>query len=295
MIIVEFVKGADYLCEKERTIYKMTSIRITVLSDNIPFENLEGEWGLSFFIEYNAGKYLLDTGASEKFISNAQKLGIDLSEVDAAVLSHAHYDHSLGMEAFFRINSKAKFNLSSNTRENCYAKKWFFRKYIGIERGILGRRADRITYISAPTEIEKGVWIVPRSTEGLGYLGKRNMLFIKENGRLVPDDFSHEQSLVFETEKGLVILNSCSHAGADVILSEVRKVFPDREIVAYLGGLHLATSSREIVEDVAKKIQSTGITDVVTGHCTGEKAFQLLKAILADNINQFHAGMVLEY
>jgi len=273
----------------------MAELKITVLSDNIPFENLEGEWGLSFFIEYNGRIYLLDTGASQKFLSNAQKLGIDISKVDCAILSHAHYDHSLGMEAFFNANTKAKFHLSANSRENCYFKKWIFRKYLGIERGILTRRSDRISYIDSVSQIESGVWIVPRSTTGLGYLGKRNMLYTKQDGKFIPDDFMHEQSLVFETSHGLVILNSCSHAGADVIISEVRDALPGKDIIAYLGGLHLATSSKEIVESVARKIQSTGITNVVTGHCTGEKAYKILKENLGDIVNQFHTGMVLEY
>lgn len=77
-------------------------MKVTVLVDNLRNGPLKGEWGLSFLIEYEKWKILLDTGASGLFARNARRLGIDLGEVDHAVLSHAHYDHSDGMSAFFR-------------------------------------------------------------------------------------------------------------------------------------------------------------------------------------------------
>ena len=273
----------------------MADIKITVLTDNIPHGDLEAEWGLSFLIDYKGKKYLLDTGASGKFITNARKLGLDIADVDCAVLSHAHYDHALGMEEFFKANEKALFYMSGNARENCYAKILFFKKYVGIERGILERRKDRIAFCSGVHRLDDGVWTVQHSTPGLDIIGKKSHMYALMNGRLIPDDFSHEHTLVFETAKGLVVMNSCSHAGAEVIISEVRKAFPGKDIAAFVGGMHLSMSSGSDVEDVAERIKSTGISKVITGHCTGDKAFKILKERLGDAVSQFHTGMTMEF
>ena len=82
-----------------------------VLIDNITKNDLISEWGLSFYIEYEGHKFLLDTGASGNFAENAKKMGINLEEIEYGVLSHAHYDHADGMPAFFEINENAKFYL----------------------------------------------------------------------------------------------------------------------------------------------------------------------------------------
>ncbi len=50
-------------------------MKATVLSDNIPFDNLGSEWGLSIYITYKDKKILLDCGASGLFLENAKKLG----------------------------------------------------------------------------------------------------------------------------------------------------------------------------------------------------------------------------
>lgn len=79
-------------------------MKATVLSDNIPAENLGCEWGLSIFIEYHGKHILLDAGASGLFLTNADVLGLNMKDVDFGVLSHAHYDHADGIPEFFRVN-----------------------------------------------------------------------------------------------------------------------------------------------------------------------------------------------
>ena len=142
-------------------------MKATILIDNIAKSPLKDEWGLSVFIEHEGKKILLDTGASALFRSNAKKLGADLSDVDCAVLSHAHYDHADGMEEFFNHNSKAKFYLKEECKENCYGRRFIFSKYIGIKKGILKGFSHRIEYVKGDTEIEKGVYLIPHKTENL--------------------------------------------------------------------------------------------------------------------------------
>lgn len=267
-----------------------------VLTDNISKSDLESEWGLSIYIEANDKKILLDTGKSGRFLKNAGTLGIDLSKVDYGVLSHAHFDHSDGMEDFFGANVTARFYLRESAAENCYHKILYpFGKYIGIKKGILSRYADRIEYVSGDYMLSEGIYLIPHKTPGLEKIGKEGKMYIKKDRFIVPDDFSHEQSLVIETAKGLVIFNSCSHGGVDNIINEVAKTFAGKKIYAVCGGFHLFSSSDAKIRALATRIRETGIERVFTGHCTGKRAFGILKEELGDMVTQICVGMELEF
>lgn len=270
-------------------------MKATVLVDNLEVENLSTEWGLCVYIEYGDKKVLLDTGSSDKFVQNAKALGSDLAEVDFGVLSHAHYDHADGMDAFFEANNKAKFYLRAGTGENCYHKLLFYNKYIGIKKGTLEKYKDRIVYAEGKAVLSEGIELTPHTTENLGEVGRKNSMYVKKGRKLIPDDFSHEQNLIFDTEKGLVIFNSCSHAGADNIILETQTAYPDKKICALIGGFHLFRSSEEEVRAFAKRVKETGIEKLYTGHCTGETGYQILKEELGDRVEQLKTGLVMEF
>ena len=271
-------------------------MKATVVVDNRGSGALSGEWGLCIYIEYGEKRILLDTGASDLFVQNAEKLGLDLAAVDAAVLSHAHYDHANGMEAFFRCNSRAKFYVGRTCGADCYFKKLFLRRYIGVPKTVLQDYRDRIVYAGKePMEILPGVHLVPHKTVGLERVGRRESMYRREDGRWVPDDFSHEQSLVLETEKGLVIFNSCSHGGAANIIREVAGMFPGKTVYAIIGGFHLYNKSKAEVRELAKEIQQTGIAYVCTGHCTKERAYQVLRRELGEKLHLLQVGLVMEF
>ncbi|MBQ0025394.1 MAG: hypothetical protein KBT00_06715 [Bacteroidales bacterium] len=108
------------------------------------------------------------------------------------------------------------------------------------------------------------------------------------------DDFSHEQTLVLKASDGLVILNSCSHAGVDIITDEVKRAFPGEPVKAYIGGFHLFRSSEDAVRGLASRIKKEGIGVLYTGHCTGNDAFSILSQELGGIIHQFHCGMEIQ-
>lgn len=269
-------------------------MRATVLVDNIASDELRGEWGLSIYIEYEGRNILLDTGASDLFLKNAANLGKDIASVDYAVLSHTHYDHSDGMRAFFTRNAAALFYLREGCGENCYAKKWIFRKYIGLPKGILAEYRDRVVYAQGDFSLCPGVSLVPHKTAGLEEIGRRNRMYLRTGDGWRPDDFSHEQSLVFDTADGLVIFNSCSHGGAAAIIDEVGRTFPGCPVRALVGGFHIFSLPEAEVRRLARAIKDTGVREIYTGHCTGDRAYRVLKEELGGMAHQLSVGLVIE-
>lgn len=84
-------------------------MRWTVLSDNRTNDSrLETEHGLSILLDTDRHRILLDTGASDVFIRNATRLGIDLSGVDYVFISHGHSDHAGGLKHLAEVNYKAR-------------------------------------------------------------------------------------------------------------------------------------------------------------------------------------------
>ena len=222
-------------------------MKVTVLVDNTPGAVLPGEWGLSFYIEYRGKTILLDAGLSGLFAENADRLGLDLGKVDAAVLSHAHDDHANGMDTFFERNSRAALYVAEGCGENCYDRPKLLFKYAGIPRGILKRHAGRIIRASGDMEITEGVRLLGHSTPGLEKQGRMEKMYLRQGLlKFIPDDFRHEQSLIFELDNGIAVFNSCSHAGADVIINEAMRAYPGRRILAMAGGFHLFNKSADL-------------------------------------------------
>lgn len=269
-------------------------MRMTVLIDNRENENLAGEWGLSIHIAYGGKQFLLDCGTTGAFAENAEKLGIDLGAVDYGILSHAHYDHSDGWDAFFAKNNQAKFYLRP-CGENCYSLKPTGLSYIGIRRGSLEAFRERLEFVNGEKELTPGVWLLPHTDPTVEEAGRRAKMFVLEGGELVPEKFSHEQSLIFRAEKGLVIFNSCCHGGAATIIREVQKRFPDETVYALVGGLHLFRSEPGEVRTLARQIRQTGISQVITGHCTGSQAMEILRSELGDKLTEMYSGLTVDF
>jgi len=266
------------------------TLEMTVLIDNVATEPLVGEWGLSILITADDRSILLDTGASHLFAQNAERLGIDLNSVDTGVLSHAHYDHADGMDTFFSLNQEAPFLVREGTRENCFGIKDGALHYIGIQSGILKQHEARIQYVSGVYKIADGLWLVPHRKSDYTAIAMRNDLYTVCGQDRRPDDFAHEQSLVVETEKGLVVFNSCSHAGMTNILADISEMLGREDVYAYVGGLHLYKMTDEELDLLCGEIQRTAIKHIFTGHCTGDHAFNYLQGRLGPGIRQFSSG-----
>ncbi|WP_172135047.1 MBL fold metallo-hydrolase [Adlercreutzia sp. ZJ473] len=268
-------------------------MRIRVLIDNNADEGLTCEWGLSLLVEHAGTTYLYDTGATGAFVANAKVLGVDLANVDACILSHAHFDHAGGLKSFADTNTDAPIYIASAAKENCYSRAKGDLEYIGIEPGLMSLLEDRIRPTSNLEQIGKGAYILGHDVSGYADAGAAQKMLIKVDDELVADDFTHEQSLILIDGDGIVVVNGCCHAGADVVVEEARRAFPGKPVKAVIGGLHLFDRNEEFVYSFAKKLADTGVSRVITGHCTGPYMPQLAET-LGDKLSAFVAGATFE-
>ena len=269
-------------------------MKATVLTDNTAREPLCGEWGLSVYIEHNGHTVLLDTGETDLFLQNARKLGVPIEDVEVGVLSHAHYDHSDGMPAFFEANRHAKFLLRAAAKQKCYDIGKEPPKYIGIRDGILETYGDRIVYLDRDAELYPGAWVIGHHTEGLAKQGERASMYTPDGNGWTPDAFQHEQSLVLEVDGGIAVFSSCTHAGAETVVLEAMERFPGRAVRALIGGLHLFIRTEEEVRALAGELRRLGVEKIITGHCTGDAAFAVLARELGSAVDTLYCGKIIE-
>lgn len=278
-------------------------MKVKVLVENTANGQCEGEHGLSLFAEYNGKNYIVDTGSTGLYSKNAKLMNVDLSTVEAAFLSHAHYDHSGGFNEFFEANKTAKVYL----QEKCKNKTYFkivgpIKKYIGIPEGLLTNFQDRFEYVDGYRELGDGIYILPHTTPNLIKRGEHAHMCAVVGDKVLFDDYSHEQTVVFEESDGLVCFNSCSHAGVENIIEEVKSVFPAKRIKAFFGGFHMmgalgpqtSNFKKEEVQAIANQLLTSSDAVFYSGHCTGEIAFAWLKEVMGDRIIAFHSGKVIE-
>ncbi len=231
---------------------------ITVLLENTTrTEDLNAEHGLSLYIEVNHRRILFDMGQTDLFARNADTLGIDLSAVDTAILSHGHYDHGGGLPTFLARNETAPVYLSRHAFGRYYNGTG---KYIGLDPAL----QDNPRFILTQGEIDLGDDITLRAEAplptvcDLGTFG----LTAEINGLRPPDPFRHEQYLLIREGNRRILISGCSHRGVLNIVDHFR---PD----ILVGGFHVSKMPTDNnLSDLAQKLAAYG-TDFYTCHCTG--------------------------
>lgn len=275
-------------------------MKITVLVENTGPSELKIEHGLSLYIEFNDKKYLLDAGPSDSFFKNAHALSIDLGRVDKAVLSHGHYDHGDGFMVFLNQYKDKVVYGAKNIFDDYYSGSGGSVHYIGLSSK-LKQMKNRFNTISKDTKIDEKIYLILDDVSNTKEIGVQKKLYKKVDDVLQPDNFDHELSLVFDTPKGLVICNSCSHAGLESIVDNIKKRL-NKPVYAYVGGLHMKSAKNHIETSsfTEEQIQNLcifiekNIQYVLTGHCTGNVSYDLLKKYLKDRIDFLTTGKTIE-
>lgn len=271
-------------------------MKIWNLVENIASgEEFLAEHGLSFYVETKKHKLLVDTGASDAFLKNAEKLGIDLKAVDVLILSHGHYDHGGGIRAFAGMNPTARIYVQDMVFEEYYHDRLSGLDYIGLDREL--RTLPQIVVVSGDLRIDEELSLFANVTGRRMWPEGNRELKVRAGGALAQDTFAHEQYLVISCEGKEVLISGCAHNGILNILDayrERRGGCPDLVI----SGFHMMKQGEYTKEEV-QMIQQTARelrnmpARFATGHCTGERAYEILREIMGDQIFYVKGGTEL--
>ncbi|HMA50306.1 MAG TPA: MBL fold metallo-hydrolase [Magnetospirillaceae bacterium] len=267
---------------------KVKTLKITILSTMLA-EDYEtfGEWGFAALVEVDGKRMLFDSGAHpETVLKNCQALKIDLAGIDEMVLSHNHGDHSGGIVALRTdlMKSDPKALSIAHVGKGIFIPR--VNKQGKDENGALPIRAayenlgGKWVEHDKPTELLPGVWLtgpVPRPNDEHNWSGYRQLVDEK-TGQPGPEDVVQEDSaLIFDTEKGLVMLTGCGHAGVVNIAQYARATVREAPFEAIVGGLHLFRAKDETIAWTVSKLKPMGVRHLLAAHCTGIEATYKLR------------------
>lgn len=253
-------------------------MRVVSLTENTTCRpDIGAEHGLSLYIETAGKRILFDMGQSDLFLRNAALLGIDLSRVDAAVLSHGHYDHGGGLATFLQINCHAPVYVSRYAFEEHRNKAG---KDIGLSPALSG--CERLVFTDDMWEIADGLTL---------YSGNhRERNHASHSGGMTADgqaeDFRHEQYLLIEDEGKRVLFSGCSHKG---ILNVAEWFQPD----VLVGGFHLSSLPCDALLTAIAQQLAAYDTDYITCHCTGVEQYEWMRRSLP-RLRYLAAGETVE-
>lgn len=271
---------------------------ITLLENTACAAELCAAHGLSLYIETPKHKILFDMGPDARFLDNANKLGVDLSAVDVAVLSHGHYDHGGGLRAFCEVNSRADIFIHTDAFSNFYAvRPGGELEYIGLDPE-LWELESRIIPTADRVQLDDELTLFADEPEVFPALAASAMLRVETPDGLRPDLFTHEQNLLVTAWGKSVLFAGCAHRGIVNILAGVEERLGCRPDAVF-GGFHFFQLTEgdpeadRLIDETGRALLA-GDTVYYTGHCTGEYAFERLHNILGDRLRHMTGGSVAE-
>jgi 7,8-dihydropterin-6-yl-methyl-4-(beta-D-ribofuranosyl)aminobenzene 5'-phosphate synthase len=167
-------------------------------------------------------------------------------------------------------------------------------KFIGLDKKLLDEHANRIVYVADNLEVSPGFHLVTDIPDVYGKPSGDQRLKIRQNGKLMPDTFEHELVTVVEMDDALVVLTGCAHNGVLNMIEAVHRALPNKPIQAVIGGFHLGHEAEEKVIEIGEALLSLGIPEIYTGHCTGDKAVDLLAEVLGERLHRLYTGLMME-
>jgi 7,8-dihydropterin-6-yl-methyl-4-(beta-D-ribofuranosyl)aminobenzene 5'-phosphate synthase len=256
------------------------SVDVTVLSTMLADRAGVGEWGFSALVVADGHRVLFDTGSRpETVLHNARELKIDLGEVTDVILSHHHGDHTGGLVSLRRDLGRQ----NPGALKKAYVGAGIFLSRPGAD----GRETNEtvavkheyealggsFVVVDRPTELFPGAWLtgpVSRTHPEKNWSLKRTIRY--PDGRQVEDNVPEDMSLVLDTDKGLVVISGCGHAGIVNTLEYARQKIRETPVHAALGGFHLFEADAATLDWTAAKLRTLQVGNLLGAHCTGIEA-----------------------
>lgn len=224
---------------------------------------------------------MFDTGQSGVFADNAKALGVDLKNIDFAVISHGHYDHGGGIARFLKKNETAPVYINEHAFGEYYNA---MEKYIGLDPAL--QESGRLVLTGDAWKITEGVALFTCNGRTSAHKVDSAGLLKRDGEQLVADDFAHEQYLLLTEEGRKVLISGCSHKG---VLNVMDWVEPD----VLVGGFHFSKIEPERLATAAEALQQYPCI-YYTCHCIGREQFQYLRGKMPGQIGYLATGDVVE-
>ena len=236
---------------------KSNTISITILYDNyVHTPGTKADWGYACLVKGTEKTILFDTGTKpEVLLHNFKTLNIDPGEGELIILSHDHGDHTNGIWTMLEKNGNRKV----------FIPKSFADKFIP---GIKKNKAATIV-VDQPVQVCENVYLT-------GEMG----------------DSIKEQSLIIDTEKGLILITGCSHPGIVNIVKRAMKV-GKKKVYLVFGGFHLLGKTGTEVDAIIAEFKKLGVEKVGPTHCTGDLAVKRFKEAYGENFIEMGVGKVV--
>jgi len=282
------------------------SLKLTTLADNMVYmAGLHGQWGLSFLLELEDRKgrhrkVLLDTGNDrEPLLHNIKELKVDLSDLDAVVLSHGHSDHTVATVEIMRASGGCPVYAHPHCflpRHNVSREGKRTRAGVPEGQGVsqIEAAGGEVKLSAEPVEVVPGLWTtgqVPRVSgfEDVPPPREGTRRLVEVEGVEVDDMILCDMALWADVEGlGPWVITGCAHSGPVNTLTRVRELGGFKDIYALVGGTHLVSRPDEYIDRTADALEGFGLKLLSPCHCTGFKASAMLWG-------RFREAFVLNY